>query len=197
MPKKGLRRFTLLLLSVLIGCGYHWQQMGEIPSIAIPFVPDDEDGALTNEIATALTNSGLATVHYRDADYRLEVKIKNIDSETTGFRRDPQKIRGKVRKNLVACEARKTVTLEATFFEGKSEKIAFGPYIVAADADYDYIDEDSLQDLAFINSEGAPTVVLPFSLGQLESSETARDAATRPLYRHLAQKLVDAFAAEW
>lgn len=196
MLKKGWKQY-ILLLSLCAGCGYQWQQSREIPTIAIPFIHDDEDGALTNALATALTNSGLASVHYKDANYRLEVKIRGVDTEVTGFRLDPQKIKGKVRKHLLSCEERKTVSLEATFYEGKSEKIAFGPYTVSADADYDYIDEDSLQDLAFVNSEGIPTVVLPFSLGQLEPRESARDAATRPLYCRLAQKIVDAFAAEW
>jgi outer membrane lipopolysaccharide assembly protein LptE/RlpB len=195
MPKKGSISL-ILLFSFLTSCGYQWQHAEEVPTVCIPFIPDDEDGALTNEIATALTQSGLAQVHYRNADYRLEVKINKVDTEITGFRLDPQKINGKIRKHLLSCEERKTVSVEATFYNFCDE-IVYGPYTVAADADYDYIDEDSLQDLTFINSDGVPTVVLPFSLGQLEPRESARDAATRPLYRHLAQKIVDAIAAEW
>ncbi len=78
--------------------------------------------------------------------------------------------------------------------ETSSDQIIQGPFIISADTDYDYVDGDSIQDLAFINSEGQSITVLPFSLGQLESIESAQESATKPLYRKLAQKIADTIA---
>src|SRR4029077_19495678 len=94
-------------------------------------------------------------------------------NQTVGYRRDKQKVSGKIRKNIVACEGRRALTATVTLYEGGSDTIAAGPYTITAESDYDYVDGDSIQDLAFINSHGVPTTVLPFSLGQLESIESA------------------------
>jgi hypothetical protein len=51
--------------------------------------------------------------------------------------------------------------------------------------------------LTFINPAGTLVTVLPFSLGQLESVESAQEAAARPLYSRIAQKVVDAISSEW
>ena len=190
----------LFLLLLLTGCGYRWQPdfpMEKRPSISVPFVPGDEDGTLTGEVVRALTVSGIASVENRGGDYRLGIKIVDLETESVGFRRDRQKVDGKIKKNLLASEGRKTISAEATLYEGSSEKVAFGPYKVAADVDYDYVDGDSLQDLTFVDQMGAQVTVLPFSLGQLESIEAAQEAANRPLYEKLAQKIVDVIFSEW
>ncbi len=184
----------------LSSCGYRWEPdypNGVRPSIAVPFVIGDEEGNLTSEIVRALNSSGLAEVRNSAGDYRLQVTILGSGIETVGYRRDRQDIFGKSRKQLLACEGRKTMTVEATLFEGDTGKVAFGPYQVSADADYDYVDGDSLKDLAFIGATGAEIIVLPFSLGQLESNETAQEASTRPLYNRIAQKIVDVIFSEW
>lgn len=192
--------FRILFLIFLSACGYRWQPEYPCetrPSITVPFATGDDDGSLTNEIIRTLSTSGVADVRHSHGDYRLQVVITGFNFETTGYRRDRQKISGEIKKNLVGCEGRKFMTVVATFYEGDSERIAYGPYQICEDSDYDYVDGDSLQDLAFINSFGVPTTVLPFSLGQLESSEQAQEAATRPLYRKIAQKIVDVIRSEW
>ncbi|HSX25766.1 MAG TPA: LPS assembly lipoprotein LptE [Chlamydiales bacterium] len=199
---KNLKLYKLLAsfsyLIFLAGCGYRWQPeypCSERPTITVPFVRGDEDGSLTNEIIRALSTSGLADVRHSGGDYRLQVTMKDSQFETIGYRRDRQKITGEIKKNLLACEGRKTLNIEAILFQG--EQIAYGPYQISAQADYDYVDGDSLQDLTFISATGVFTTVLPFSLGQLESNETAQEAATRPIYAKIAQKIVDALSSEW
>lgn len=150
---------------------------------------------LTAEIIEAISASGLADVRSYGGMYTLEIKIEGEETDKIGFRIDPQKVDGKVRKNLLAIEGRRTMTIEATLCS-KGEVI-HGPYFITANADYDYVDGDSIQDLTFVNSAGQTVTVLPFSLGQLEPSESAALAATRPLYRKLAQKVVDAISSEW
>lgn len=191
--RQGVLFFFCLILG---GCGYRWQSENR-PTVTVPFVSGDEDGALTNEIVRALSASGLYEVRHRCGDYRLQVSIAASDIETIGYRRDRQKITGEIKKNLVGSEGRRILSAEATLFEGDSDEIAFGPFQIATAVDYDYVDGDSVQDLAFVNSSGVLITVLPFSLGQLEPVDSAQEAATRPLYARLAQKIVDVISAEW
>lgn len=185
---------------ILTGCGYRWQPdfpTESRPVVTIPFIPGDEDGMLTAEMVRAITASGLAQVRGSNPDYRLVVQIKNVQNQTIGYRRDPQKVHGKVRKNVLASEGRKTVFVEAALYRIHSDEIVYGPYEISGDADYDYIDGDSIQDLTFVDASGLTQTVLPFSLGQLEPIESAQEAASRPLYNSLAQKIVDAIFSEW
>jgi hypothetical protein len=163
--------------------------------VTVPFAHGDEDGVLTAEIIGSLSASGLADVLSFGGDYQLQVTILSEENEKIGFRVDPQKVNEKVRKNLLASEGRRTMTLEAVLLYGG--EVAYGPYRISADADYDYVDGDSIQDLTFIDPAGSLLTVLPFSLGQLESVESAQYAATKPLYRKLGQKIVDAISSDW
>jgi len=163
--------------------------------MTVPFANGDEDGAFTAEIIRTLSSSGLADVRSFGGEYQLQVTVVKEEQEKIGFRVDPQKVDGKVKKNLLSSEGRKSMTIEAALIYGG--EVAYGPYLITADAEYDYVDGDSIQDLTFINPSGSLVTVLPFSLGQLESIESAQQAATRPLYRKLAQKIVDAISSEW
>lgn len=191
--------FSLLgALSLLSSCGYRWQPeypYGIRPTVTVPFVVGDEDGMLTAEIIRTLSASGLVDVRSFGGDYQLQVCIAGGGSENIGYRIDPQKVDGKVKKNLLACEGRRTMTITASLYQG--DELAYGPYPITCDAEYDYVDGDSIQDLTFVKPSGKVVTVLPFSLGQLESVESAQEAATKPLYTRLAQKIVDAISLEW
>ncbi len=163
--------------------------------MTVPFIAGDEDGRLTAEVIRTLAASGLVDVVSSGGTYELQVAINQNGSENIGYRIDPQKVDGKVRNNLLACEGRKTMGIEATLYRG--EEIAYGPYQLTSHAEYDYVDGDSIQDLTFIDAAGIVVTVLPFSLGQLESVEAAQEAANRPLYSRIAQKIVDAISSAW
>ncbi len=178
---------NVFFLFSLVSCGYQWA--GERPTISIPYVIGDADGSLTQEIARAIALSGVGVVEQWGAKYCLQVSIAKADRETIGYRRDRQQIDGKSRKQLLAAERRKILKVEASLYEGK--ELVKGPFHIEAYSDYDYVDGDSIQDLEFIGPNGALQVVLPFSLGQLEPSESAEEAAMRPLNVHLARKIVE------
>lgn len=185
---------------LLSGCGYRWSPdfpEGHRPTLVVPYASGDADGTLTAEVIRTIAASGIANIRTSEGDFRLQIILTNKPNQTVGYRRDKQKVSGEIRKNIVACEGRRSLSAEITLFEGASETIAAGPYVVSADTDYDYVDGDSIQDLAFINANGIPTTVLPFSLGQLESFESAHEAASKPLYEKLAQKIADTIFSTW
>lgn len=192
-------KYFLCLL--LVGCGYRWPSDSPLDSsrliLAVPYVVGDGDGSLTGEIVRALSVSGIAEVRQTNARYQLQASIIQSESHTIGYRRDRQKISGESKKNLVASEARKTLVIEAALVERDTGKAVRGPFRIEADSDYDYVDGDSIQDLTFVSPKGFPTVVLPFSLGQLEPRDAAEEASMRPLNVRLARKIIDVIFAEW
>lgn len=84
---------------LFVGCGYRWAAQDGQRTIAIPYVVGDADGALTAEIIHQCCRSSNLSVA-SDARYRLEVKIVQDSVDPLGYRRDPQKIDGKIRKHL-------------------------------------------------------------------------------------------------
>lgn len=187
----------LISLLFLCSCSYKWSPDQDQPTVAVPYIIGDDDGTLTSEIIRTITTYGLAKVQMNEADYLLKICIGCDQNQTVGYRRDRQKVSGKIRKNIVACEGRRAMTLTATLYEGTSDCIAAGPFTITADSDYDYVDGDSIQDLAFINSDGVSTTVLPFSLGQLEPAESAQEATTKLLYERLARKIAETIFSRW
>ncbi len=188
----ALKNFILVVIVLFLsGCGYRWNHEHDLPTVVVPYIAGDDDGTLTAHVIQTLSAKGRAKVLKEGGDYLLEISIVEDQNQTVGYRRDKQKVHGEISKNIVPCEGRRTLTAKVIVYEGSSETIAAGPYIISANSDYDYVDGDSIQDLAFINSNGVFTKVLPFSLGQLESVEAAQEATSRNLYEKLAQKIAD------
>jgi hypothetical protein len=187
LPQLPVKSYPALLCSILLtGCGYQWMTDEKI-TLSVPYVAGDLDGTLTSEIIRLLSAQGVAHIAMT-AEYRLEVQILDDQNHVVGYRKDPQKVSGKIRKDLVSSEGRRSVSAQVTLYRG--DTIIQGPYTLTADADYDYVDGDSLPDLAFTSSDGVFTTVLPFSLGQLESIESAQEATSSSLYTKLAQKII-------
>ena len=193
-------KFLRVSLFLLAGCGYQWgiyAPDGAPLSLQVPYIKGDDDGSLTSELISELSTSGLFDIKTEDAAYRLDISLVENTHERIGYRRDPQKIKQEIKKNLLGCEERRTLVAEVTIYDCVLNKVFSGPHRVMANVDYDYVDGDSYPQLTFIDAEGKTVVVLPFSLGQLESMESAQEASSRPLYRKISQKIVDVISAEW
>ena len=180
--------FLFMVFLLVAGCGYQWQDPEHLPTLSIPLVSQDEDGLLTAELMEAMSKSGSAKVVSEGGEYTLKVCVLGEKTEKIGFRVDPQKIDHKIREHLLATEARRCLDVDVFLYQG--EKLVFGPYRIQSSAEYDYVDGDSIQDLAFVDRSGNLIPVLPFSLGQLEPSESASLAASSSLYKDLARKVV-------
>lgn len=181
---------------MLSSCGYQLIDQ-EAVTIQVPFISGDIDGDFTSQLIQKLHESPFFTYTNVGGDYQLDVKVLSKDDEQIGYRKDRLRIDGSLKRNIRPVEGRRILSVLAKVVNKRSKEIIWGPYTISADADYDYVDGDSLFDLTFIGPTGARTTVLSFSLGQLESKFSAQLAADKPLYRQLSHTLVEAIAAEW
>lgn len=178
-----------VLLCMLVGCGYRFQDAEKI-TISVPFVEGDYDGQLTNEIVQALATSGMYEYRQSSGRYVLQVAIKDDVQDKVGYQYDRKEFSGKRLKNLQPSENRRSIAAEVALFDPFSQKTIVGPVIVKADSDFDYIDIYSLKDLAVVAPDGKTDSVVNLSQGQLDSIEGGQDAAVLVVYRRLAQKIV-------
>lgn len=159
--------------------------------ISIPYIKGDSNGKLTDALIKQLCLSNYFTYSQERGDLILEGKIIRDAKEHLGYQFDRQPISGERVNRLVPDEERREVTILFSLIDPESQKVIFGPMEVTACSDYDFINSDSLQDTSFINGANHRESVLFFSLGQLDSLQGASQVALDPLYRKLAQKIVD------
>lgn len=189
-----MRLFSLLLFLLVASCGYHFQDT-EKPSssstITIPYVEGDFEGILTDALVHEFAASSNYRPVLRNGAFYLKIALVQNEDARIGYRFDREHLSGKLTKNLMAVENRKSLTAEVSLLDGITDEVVFGPEKVQAHVEMDYINPDSIRDLTFFNQEGERERVINFSLGQLDSIEGATDDSSVPLYRLLAQKIVD------
>ncbi len=192
--KNSLIFFFLLLTS----CGYNLGRSQNLDnvSVSVPYIKQDLSGHFTSELIKNLSYSSNLSYKYSNSDYVLCVKIIDSNTSQIGYKydRNNENVR---QNNLRATEGRQKITASVELIDRISKSVKFGTFEVSASSDFDYVDPDSLNDLSFIDPTGTRTTVLAFSLGQLESTESAKEATTKPLYEKLSKKIVDAISAYW
>jgi len=199
MRSNLLQSLKFLLLASLLpfsSCGYHTANSDEKTTISIPYVEGDAQGQLTSELIREITNSNLYRFVKSDGEVCLRVAIVNDKSDIVGFQYDLTPKKGKIERNLMAEENRRTLTAQVTLVDAITQEVIVGPVNVKASTDYDYIDVNSLKTVSFINEQGKREKTITFSLGQLDSIEGAQDAALTPIYRLLAQKITQVLSID-
>lgn len=190
-----MKRATLFLLLLLAGCGYRMEGLDPI-SVSVPYVIGDLEGKLTDALAYALSKTANYRYVQSGGDWTLCAKVVNENNDRIGFRYDRDAKSGKLRDNVIAIENRKEITVEVTVLSNRTGETILGPQKIKATADYDYDDPNSLVDLSFIDPDTNRRVTsIDFSLGQLDSVGAAGEDATSPIYRKLAQRIVDGMIA--
>ncbi len=175
---------------VLSSCGYHLPSSSN-QSIAVPYVKGDTSGVFTDFLVRELEMRGWLD-YSSSAPYTLETKIVRDDKDQIGWRYDRKETSATLENRLRPTEGKRTITVLVTLKNEQTGEVLFGPKKVTADVDYDYVNFDTISDLAFSPAPGAPLVsVLAFSLGQLDSVEGAHRAALKPLYRKLSVLIAD------
>ena len=192
-----MKGFLSLILLFLSGCGYHFEgNSDERVSISIPYIKGDPEGRLNEELARAITTSGVFEYRQKGAELLLEAEIIADGDDRIGYRYDRNPTTGKLRDNIVGTENRHFLSIQIKLTDTYTNEIVFGPQVVQGSADYDYVDSNSIRDLVFLTPQG-PQKVLDFSLGQLDSVDGAHDDTRTLVYRILAQKVVDGLIAEY
>lgn len=200
LPRLMLRKineFFLIILSLLFltACGYRMER-GEKVSISVPYVIGDHEGALTEALARAISRTANFQYAKDDGDWILQAKITKVNNDRIGYRYDRDDESGKRRDNIVGVENRKEILVEVSVVDAATDRLIAGPQVIKAYADYDYVDPNSLRDLSFIDpATGTRVTSIAFSLGQLDSVGSAGEDAIYPVYRILAQKIVDGLIA--
>jgi hypothetical protein len=187
------------LLLILTGCGYRFQDQKSSDgplTISIPYIKGDDEGQLNTELARVLSNDPHFEYRQNGGAVVLEVAVIADGNDRIGYRYDRNPTSGKRRKNIVGTENRRTLTAEVKLIDTYTQEVLIGPVHVKARADYDYINPNSIRDLTFISSSGKTETVIDFSLGQLDSVEGAHDDSSVPIYRQLAQKIVDGVVSQ-
>lgn len=189
-----MKSFIILIGLFLAACGYRFEDTvytGSRTSISVPYVVGDFDGLLTDEVIRQLAASGHFEYVQEGGSLILNIIVTADTLDKIGYRYDRKDESGKREKNLIPTESRRNLSAEICLVEGGSDEVLMGPDLVHASADFDYVNSSTLKDLTFINQEGKRETVIFFSLGQLDSIEGAQDDVSIPLFRHLAQKIVD------
>lgn len=193
-----IKSFFLLILFLLTSCGYRFEEKSHAnrPTISIAYVSGDQTGLLTHFLVKELSSSGYFQYANNDAELKLSVKILDKSNSVIGYRHDRFND-GSFRKTVMPTEGREKVVVEVSILSSASNNVVLGPYQITTDSDYDFVEKDTLDDLSFVDPLGNRIKVLPFSIGQLEAIESAQTAALTPLYRQVAQKVIDLISAEW
>jgi len=194
---QGLWRRPIVIVIALqalsfTSCGYHTAASDDKTTISIPYVEGDAQGQLTAEIIRQLANSDKYDFVKRDGDLVLKVTLVGDKSDIVGFQYDLTTKKGKIERNLMAEENRRTLIAQVLLTRVDTEEVVLGPLNISATTDYDFIDVNSLKEVSFINPQGKREKTINLSLGQLDSIEGAQDAALTPLYRQLAQRIANA-----
>lgn len=180
---------SLLLLLFSSSCGYRFER-GESTSVSIPYVIGDQQGELTTALIRELAKSSLLRYSHGHGKWILSVKIINTEDERIGFRYDRSPVKGKLRKHLEGIENRRHILAEVTIVSSDTEELLYGPHLVSAASEYDYVDPDSLQDLSVRGPRGRFFSSEAFSLGQLDTIDAAKQDTLLLLYQKLAQKII-------
>lgn len=187
----------IFIFLLCFGCSYHIgkSKFFEDISIKVPYAIGDEEGILTKEVICEIASCDILKYKNSKADFILNIEILDISNEKIGYRFDREND-GSLKKNIMPTESRRKIKAKISLFSKRDNREVFKPKIIKADVDYDYVTQDSVQDLSFILPNGRRETILNFSLGQLESIGSAEKAALNSLYKILAKKIVNIIVLE-
>ncbi len=193
-----MQRLFFLLFLLTTSCGYHWGkgQDQEFVSMNVPYAKGDLSGTLTAAIIRQISESSLFAYDSSSSALTLKVSLREAGSENIGYRHD-RNHENHPKKSVLPTEGREKIQAEVMLVESGSEKPILGPFTVEAEEDFDFITQNTLNDLTFINAQGMRESVLRFSMGQLEPLYSAQEAARKVAEERLAKKIVHLMMSKW
>ncbi len=178
---------ALLLAVFLSSCGYRilsHKNLQHDPTVSIPYIPGDSEGAFTTALIEAVSTQGpLQYLSNGEARYRLNVEIVSSRSENVGFQ-FPRSLESE-KDRLVASQKRKDLLVKFSL-----EDLFLGEEAIPVQ----YLSESNFFD--FLPIGAVEEDIIEFSLGQLDSESAAKGFAQLALYQRLAQKVADRVYSE-
>lgn len=186
--KIGLIFINLIIAATfLTSCSYqigYGDLVCHHKTFSIPYIDGDQTGELTAEIIKKMSDSSGLTYTSCDGDLTLDVKLVELRDENIGFRYDRKK-KGKLRRVIIPSETRIKALADVKIIERVSRSTIRGPVRLSAMVDFDH---------TYYANRNRINV---FSLGQLNDFDAAQDAVKLPLYRELAERIVDFVINSW
>lgn len=188
-------KFCLVLL-VCWGCRYQFENSTNRISVCIPYIRGDVQGQLNQALIKEISScNGFS--YSCESSFLLHITILEDKDEPIGYRYDRNPNNQTLRKNIVKVETRRLITAEIQLIDQESNCVILGPFRVKANADFDYINSDSLADIVVaLPHQSLSQRMIDFSLGQLDSVEGAHDDSAQVVYRVLARKIVEGLLAQ-
>lgn len=182
-----LLRAILLMLSLLFSsCGYHPGNAltDKFGTISVPYVEGDQEGNFTAILIREVASSLPFEYSSSEGELLLIVKLLNINDQNIGFRYDRPHHKHD-RRSLVPVETRLTARAEVSLVNAATSCTVIPSVIISASTDLDHEYNATFHDANV------------FSLGQLSDAEAAFEAAERPLFKALCQKIVEYISYGW
>lgn len=190
----------LLVIAALsiTGCGYRLATPGiaqNYSQISVPYIKGDTSGLFTDYLTRELAARGRFNTK-DNSRYKLICKIVRNDKEQIGWRYDRDATNNTRIQRLRPVESQRIMAVEVSLLDTYSGNTVYGPKKVHSNIDYDYVNFDTISDLAFrAPGSSGRSSTLDFSLGQLDAVENADIAALDPLYRNLSKLIADGLDA--
>jgi hypothetical protein len=185
------KKIAFCLLGVLLfSCGYQspYSLSHSSQSLSIPYIEKDESGQLTSFIVEEMAKSALYPMRLKSGRLKLFVELMDLEEEDIGFRyaKEPD---GTQSNRLVVSEKRLLLTAIVKLVDSQEESTLLGPTKITTSFTYDFDPDISDDRVTMLPMGDVPTI--RFSLGQLESDQSAQRAAFSALYRTLAKRIAD------
>lgn len=177
----------LVCLLLFSSCGYHLSSSKNSirgKRISVPYIDGDLKGEFTSELTHSVSRAGAILSCSGESDYILCVQTVDQKERHVGFRYDRDQ-GGALTQQLQPAETRLSVLIKISLIDSCSGCCVKGPIPISASLDFDH-------DL-YTSRDGVNIL----SLGQLTDIYAARDAAMKPIYRMLSQKIVDYLNNDW
>jgi Lipopolysaccharide-assembly len=169
------------------GCGYHLGNRSPLAchcAVSVPYVVNDLDGLLTAALAAELSRSTHLRYCREGGGLTLQVVLCSVTNYNVGFEYDTNNSGARTQR-VVPDEGRLTAIARVELIENCSGSLLMGPFDIEASVDFDYDPLSTENQLAI------------FSLGQFTQIDLAEDTAELPLFRQLAQKIVNYVITSW
>lgn len=184
---------AVFLVLALSACGYRLQGATSSDSIAlveIPYIAGDTHGVFTGEMIRALSRSGDFRYTSSQGDLILYVAISGRSDGAIGWKYN-RLYPNVFEKRLMPIENRLSITATFSLVDNQTGRELIPPTSINAFEDYDYANTSAYADEIVATPNGNESVI-NYSLGQLDAPDGASLAASDPVYRKIAEKIMTA-----